>query len=166
MTTVRGGELTKWCFFGTVRFTMESQCHFLYTSHNSCMEASSALLSFCAGNSPVTGDKSRSSDHQNDIPISLHELKIWYMFRIWVDIWYTIACYIGPRFNDSQPAILPSTDSDIQSTLELVTHDDVIKWKHVPRNWPFVRGIHRSRWIPHTKASDAELWCFIWSASE
>ena len=21
-------------------------------------------------------------------------------------------------------------------------------------------------WIPHTKASDAELWCFIWSASE
>ena len=45
-------------------------------------------------------------------------------------------------------------------------HDDVIKWKHFPRNWPFVRGIHRSRWIPHTKASDAELWCFIWSASE
>ena len=27
-------------------------------------------------------------------------------------------------------------------------HDDVIKWKHSPRNWPFVRGIHRSRWIP------------------
>ena len=24
------------------------------------------------------------------------------------------------------------------------THDDVIKWKHFPRNWPFVRGIHRS----------------------
>ena len=24
------------------------------------------------------------------------------------------------------------------------THDDVIKWKHVPRYWPFVRGIHRS----------------------
>ena len=22
------------------------------------------------------------------------------------------------------------------------------------------------RWIPHTKASDAELWCFLWSASE
>ena len=26
------------------------------------------------------------------------------------------------------------------------THDDVIKWKHFPRYWPFVRGIHRS---PH-----------------
>ena len=24
------------------------------------------------------------------------------------------------------------------------THDDVIKWKHFTRYWPFVRGIHRS----------------------
>ena len=24
------------------------------------------------------------------------------------------------------------------------THDGVIKWKHFPRYWPFVRGIHRS----------------------
>ena len=24
------------------------------------------------------------------------------------------------------------------------SHDDVIRWKHFPRNWPFVRGIHRS----------------------
>ena len=23
-------------------------------------------------------------------------------------------------------------------------HGDVIKWKHFPRNWPFLRGIHRS----------------------
>ena len=23
-------------------------------------------------------------------------------------------------------------------------HDDAIKWKHFPRYWPFVRGIHRS----------------------
>ena len=45
-----------------------------------------------------------------------------------------------------------------------VNHDDVIKWKHFPRYWPFVRGIHRSRWIPRTKASDAELWCLLWSA--
>ena len=25
-----------------------------------------------------------------------------------------------------------------------LTHDDVIKWKHFPRYWPFVRGIYRS----------------------
>ena len=26
----------------------------------------------------------------------------------------------------------------------VIHHDDVIKWKHFPRNWQFVRGIHRS----------------------
>ena len=26
----------------------------------------------------------------------------------------------------------------------MTRHDDVIKWKHFPSNWPFVRGIHRS----------------------
>ena len=29
-------------------------------------------------------------------------------------------------------------------------HDDAIKWKHFPRYWPFVRGIHRS---PHILGS-------------
>ena len=38
-------------------------------------------------------------------------------------------------------------------------HDDDIKWKHFPRYWPFVPGIHR--WIPITKASDTELWRFL-----
>ena len=41
-------------------------------------------------------------------------------------------------------------------------HDDIIKWKHFPRYWPFVWAGHR--WIPRTKASDVELWCFLWSA--
>ena len=27
---------------------------------------------------------------------------------------------------------------------ESLIHDDVIKWKHFPRYWPFVRGIHRT----------------------
>ena len=33
----------------------------------------------------------------------------------------------------------------IETTMEFcATQDDVIKWKHFPRYWPFVRGIHRS----------------------
>ena len=28
-------------------------------------------------------------------------------------------------------------------TIHYTSHDDVIKWKHFPRYWPFVRGIHR-----------------------
>ena len=35
-----------------------------------------------------------------------------------------------------------------------------------PRYWSFVRGIHRNLRIPLTKASDAELWCFLWSTLE
>ena len=45
-------------------------------------------------------------------------------------------------------------------------HDDVIKWKHFLRYWPFVRESTGHWWIPLTKASDAELWCFLWSAPE
>ena len=33
----------------------------------------------------------------------------------------------------------------------------VIKWRHFPRYWPFVREFAGPRWIPRTKASDAEL---------
>ena len=32
----------------------------------------------------------------------------------------------------------------IDGTSSNTNHDDVIKWKHFPRYWPFVRGIHRS----------------------
>ena len=30
------------------------------------------------------------------------------------------------------------------NTTGTTKHDDVIRWKHFPRFWPFVRGIHRS----------------------
>ena len=44
------------------------------------------------------------------------------------------------------------------------THDDVIKWKHFPRCWPSVQGIHRSAVNHPHKTSDADLWYFLWSA--
>ena len=54
--------------------------------------------------------------------------------------------------------------TDKNTAFAMLYHDDVIKWKHFLCNWPFVRGIHRPRWIPLTKASDAEFWCFLWFA--
>ena len=44
------------------------------------------------------------------------------------------------------------------------THDD--EWNYFRRYWPFVRGTTGHWWIPLTKASDAVLWCFLWSAPE
>ena len=57
-------------------------------------------------------------------------------------------------------------DVDSKHDHHQLAHDDVIKWKHFLRYWPFVRGIHRSPVNSRTKASDAELWCFLWSAPE
>ena len=45
-------------------------------------------------------------------------------------------------------------------------HNDVIKWKHFPRYWPFVREIHWSLVNSPHITSDAGLWWFLWSASE
>ena len=46
----------------------------------------------------------------------------------------------------------------VEAGKKMQYHDDLIKWKRFPRYGP--------RWIPRTKASDAELWCFLWSAPE
>ena len=45
-------------------------------------------------------------------------------------------------------------------------HDDVIKWKHFPRYCPLYEEFTGHRWIPFTKACDAELWCLLWSSPE
>ena len=39
--------------------------------------------------------------------------------------------------------------------------DDVIKWKHFRVTSPLCGEFTGNRWIPLTKASDAELWCFF-----
>ena len=40
-------------------------------------------------------------------------------------------------------------------------HDDVIKWKHFRVVGPLCGEFTGHRWIPLTKASDAELWYFL-----
>ena len=47
-------------------------------------------------------------------------------------------------------------------------HFYIIKWKHFRRYWPFVSRIHRSPVdSPHkSHTSNAELWCFLWSAHQ
>ena len=69
-------------------------------------------------------------------------------------------CFVLSRFFLN---IIP----DETKTISVISkHDDVIKWKHFPRYWPFVRGIHRSPVNSPHKASDAELWCLLWSVPE
>ena len=39
---------------------------------------------------------------------------------------------------------LPQRALNMESDSIPCKHDDVIKWQHFPRYWPFVQGIHRS----------------------
>ena len=52
---------------------------------------------------------------------------------------------MGPGdFTVSRVGSLLTDQGVIVTSQEGLLHDYVIKWKHLPRNWPFVRGIHRS----------------------
>ena len=45
-------------------------------------------------------------------------------------------------------------------------HDEVIRWKHCRVTGPLCGEFTGHRWIPLTKASYAELLCFLWYAPE
>ena len=46
------------------------------------------------------------------------------------------------------------------SSVAALSHDDVINWKYFPHYRRFVRETTGHRWIPLTKACDADLWRF------
>ena len=49
-----------------------------------------------------------------------------------------------PYHNQGSGLIWKNAAPPRRSMIAALCHDDVIKWKHFPRYWPFVRGIHRS----------------------
>ena len=53
-----------------------------------------------------------------------------------------------------------------RSDYHILVHDDVTKWNIVRVTGPLCGEFPDHRWISLTKASDAELWCFLWSAPE
>ena len=76
-----------------------------------------------------------------------------------------ITIYIGqtklslfPKCSQKIPYISQYARKMKSESNNATSHDDVIKWRHFPHYCPFVRGI---RWIPLTKASDAELLCIL-----
>ena len=60
-----------------------------------------------------------------------------------VSIGFVLMYYFRDINHDKTTHII--SQHSMQLSIKLCrTHDDVIKWKHFPRSWPFVRGIHRS----------------------
>ena len=68
--------------------------------------------------------------------------------------------------------ILVASSMKSQQYVELYgnLHDDVIKWKHFLRHWPFVRGIHRlpvnsphkGKWRGALMFSLTSVWSNVW----
>ena len=65
--------------------------------------------------------------------------------------WVVLFCYFRPHITINPLLPFHSTKKYFFKIRLLphfpgasLCHDDVIKWKHFPRYWPFVRGIHRS----------------------
>ena len=67
-------------------------------------------------------------------------LKSYWNTILWSTLWKEM---LGFRSH------LPSVFKPVQGLPDAINHDDVIKWKHFPRYWPFVPGIHRGRWRMH-----------------
>ena len=79
------------------------------------IETRSALLTFCEENPPVTGGFPSQRASNAGFDVTLTLVFIKY-----------------------------GTNNLVPGDLRRHKHDDVIKWKHFPRYWPFVRGIHQS----------------------
>ena len=100
------------------------------------METFSALLAICVGNSPVSGEfpiqrpVTRSFDVFFDLRLYKRLRKQWWGYRAHCDVIVMRSATMDTPATNLQP---------YENSLH-----DVIKWKHFPRYWPFVRGIHLS----------------------
>ena len=83
------------------------------------------VTDLCAGNSPLTGEfpAQRASNAEN------------------VSIWWHH--HGAQTFLQQKLQCFEICSKRSNGHLIIISHADVIKWKHFARYWPFVRGIHR-----------------------
>ena len=75
----------------------------------------------------VMGDKS-----------TLGQIRAWYHYIFYLDLCRNLGIRI------QWVKALGPGDTYVRQWTRSSLHDDVIKWRHFPRYWIFVRGIHRS----------------------
>ena len=89
----------------------------------------------------------------------IHYLKNWDLWNLWVwtNIWLVNPCFVATpnkfwlfsRVISNQFNMMTSSNGNI---FRVTGH--------------LCGELTGPRWIPRTKASDAELWCFLWSSPE
>ena len=67
-------------------------------------------------------------------------------FRQWLDAWrHQAIAWTNVDLSSVKSGVIHLRASSPEIPQPPITkHDDVIKWKHFPRYWPYVWGIHRS----------------------
>ena len=132
------------------------------------MEIFSALLAICAGNSPVTGEfpakmpVMRSFDDFFDLRLNIRLSKQswdWWFETPSLPLWrhcnaWWLTCTIGTR---------SAEEAWIRTIYFMMTSSNGNNFRVIGNLCGEFTG---DRWIPRTKASDAELWCFLWSSPE
>ena len=90
---------------------------------------------------------------------------------------YIMYFQVAPTLHDRMSQVVETfrCDREINTVVNIIPgkifdeiqrHDEIIKWKYVPRYWSLCEGNQpMSDGLP-SKASDAKLWCFIWCAPE
>ena len=66
-----------------------------------------------------------------------------YSWNLWRHIYSPLCEYVRIKRSSAHNILFIQRSCNLAGSHS--SHDDVIKWKHFPRNWPFVRGIH---WSP------------------
>ena len=130
------------------------------------------VTGLCAGNSPGTGEfPAQMASYAENVSIWWrHHVAggIWLSKSLeipWI-IWHSVAWATKYYLKLLMDYDGNMSERRVITVVAIDGHDDVIKWKHFSRYWPFVREITGPRWIPRTKGSDAELWCLLSSAPE
>ena len=156
------------------------------------METFSALLATCAGQSPVT----RSFDVFFDLHPNKRLSKKWWGWwfetlsrPLWhhcngvnwtvrASSWYKDMYYMMCGIGES---VLHQSQKDWVWGVRCSGIDDIHVISLLTLGWTMMTSSNGSifrvtgqlcgeftgqRWIPRTKTSDAEIWCFLWSTSE
>ena len=126
----------------------------------------------CKGNSPMTGEfpAQRASNAENvSIWWRHHALLTMYTVRVlscfkWVDITSSVACAYCALVTVHQRCKLRINTSQNKNFIhDMMTSSNGNIFR---ATGPLCGEFTGHRWIPRTKASDAKLWCFLWSALE
>ena len=159
------------------------------------METFSALLAICAGNSPVPVNSPHKGQWRWALMFSLicawingwvnnREAGDLRRYRVHYDV--IVMWYVGGRDGDINRTyitwytcikrhVAPYIETywiviyrdpmhfDIKCNITMMTSSNGSIFRVTGH---LCREFTGPRWIPHTKASDAGLWCFLWAAPE